>query len=104
MMALSRMNIKSAVNSVTTVVGGLLLFVIGISLVLGFYIGSSMQKPSTTVVVERPGMNNYRGWWGSYGAGLPGWGGPKYPPMPPPHPKPPKGSLQPPMPPANPPA
>lgn len=55
------------------------------------------QPKTTTVYVERPGWN-YRRWWGHYGAGLPGWGGPKYPPPPSPHPKPPKPS-QPPTPP-----
>lgn len=59
------------------------------------------QRP-TTVIVQRPWWQNYRSWWGYHGAGLPGWGGPKYPPMPPPHPKPPKPSPPPASPPANP--
>ena len=53
------------------------------------------QPKTTTVIVQRPGWNNYRGWWGHYGGGLPGWGGPKHRPSPSP-------PSQPPQPPANP--
>jgi hypothetical protein len=38
---------------------------------------------TTTVIVQRPGWTNFRGWWGQSGGGLPGWGGPKHRPSPP---------------------
>ena len=86
------MNIKSALGSIATFVVGVFLLSIFVSLFLGYFFGSTMRKPSTTIVVERP--DNYRGWWGHYGSGLPGWGGgPRFPgPMPPRDgPRPPRG-------------
>ena len=80
------MNIKSAVSSVGSLVLGVFALAIIVSLILGYSVGSSIRKPDTTIVVQRP--DSYRGWWGYYGAGLPGWGGPKFPPPPFPHPKP----------------
>lgn len=79
------MNIKAILSVIMLVVGVLILSGL-VSIILAIF-GPS-QKP-TTVIIERPAWNNYRGWWGYPGAGLPGWGGPKYPPMPAPHPKPP---------------
>lgn len=94
------MDTRTLSSGILLVVGVLVLSVIVSTLTVLFY-GPSTREP-TTVVVERPWYTNYRGWWGHYGGGLPGWGGPHYPPPPAPHPKPPKPS-PPPPPPANPP-
>lgn len=88
MMELSRMNVKSVASSLVTFVVGVILIAIIVSFLLGMMVSPRRNEPRT-IIVERP---NYRGWWGHYGAGLPGWGGhvgPRYPPPPPPHPKPP---------------
>ena len=100
MMAPSRM-----LNSKSSLVwlGGVFLLALLVSSLTVYFLGPMLQPQSTTVVVERPWWNNYRGWWGHYGAGLPGWGGPKVPPPPSPHPKPPKPSSPPPPPPSSPP-
>lgn len=83
------MDSKLLSSSVLLVVG---VFVLSITVSLLTTLFLTPKEKPTTVIVERPWWNNYRGWWGYYGAGLPGWGGPKYPPRPSPHPKPPKPS------------
>lgn len=72
------MNIQNIVTSVGTLVLGVFGLAIVVSLLLGYFFGSSMRKP-TTIVVESP--DSYKRWWGHYGAGLPGWGsvGPTHP-------------------------
>lgn len=85
MMVTSRMNIKSAATSLVTFVVGVILISILVSVLLVIFYGPSTREPRT-IIIERP--DYYRGWWGHYGAGLPGWGGPKHMPPPPPHPKP----------------
>jgi len=97
------MNIKSAIGPIVTLVGGILLLSIVVSALLVLFYGPR-EKEVATVYVERPRYRNYHGWWGYSGAGLPGWGGPKYPPPPPPHPKPPAPASAPAPPPVNPPA
>lgn len=66
------MNIKSAAQSIATFVIGVILLAILVSLFLGFFFGSAMRKPSTTIIVENP--DSYKRLWGHYGAGIPGWG------------------------------
>lgn len=78
--------------------GGVLFLSVLVSTLTVFLYGPKTREP-TTIVVERPSWRRYPGWWGHYGAGLPGWGGPKVPPPPSPHPKPPKPT----PPPASPP-
>jgi hypothetical protein len=93
------MNVGSSALPIVYLILGVILLSIIVSSLTVFLYG---PKPTErTVVIERP-WNNYKGWWGHYGAGLPGWGGPRYPPPPSPHPKPPIPS--PPAPPATPPA
>ncbi len=87
MMVSSRMNLQGLLPILYLVVGVVLLSVVVSTLTILLYGPKSTER---TIVVERPGWNSYRGWWGHYGAGLPGWGGPKIPPPPSPHPKPPK--------------
>lgn len=103
MMGTSRMLNTKSVTSIAGLFLGVIFLAILVSTLTVMLYGPSTKEP-TTVIVERPRWNNYRGWWGHYGAGLPGWGGPKYPPMPPPHPKPspPPGPSQPPPPPSPP--
>ena len=79
------------------IVGVILLAIVVSSLTVLLYGPQTTQR---TVIVESPRWNNYRGWWGHYGAGLPGWGGPKFPTPPAPHPKLPMPP--PPAPPQNP--
>ena len=86
MMVHSRMNSTKTVLPIVYLIIGVIVLAILVSSLTVFFYGPSTRE--TTVVVDRPWRNNYRGWWGYYGAGLPGWGGPKYPPMPSPHPKP----------------
>lgn len=71
------MNIKSIFSSIERIVLGIFFLIILIAVLIGYFIGSSMRKTSTTVFVENSG------------AGLPGWSGRKYLPPPPPHPRPP---------------
>ena len=101
MMATSRMfNTKTSLSVVGLLVGVVLLAILVSTLTVMLY---GPPRQPTTVIVERPWWHNYRGWWGYHGAGLPGWGGPKYPPRPHPHPKPPSSAPSPPpsQPPAN---
>lgn len=101
MMAHSRMNAPKSIGPVVTLLVGVVILAILVSSLTVFLYGPTTRE--TTVVVERPWWNNYRGWWGQYGAGLPGWGGRKYPPPPSPHPKPPMPGSPPPPPPSGPP-
>ena len=94
------MNVGKSGLSIAYLIGGVILLSIVVSSLVVFLYGP--QTTQRTVVVESPLWNNYRGWWGYYGAGLPGWGGPKYPSSPAPHPKPPKAAPPPPPPPQNP--
>ncbi len=95
------MNIQSAIGPIVTLLLGILILSIVVSALLILFYGPK-QKEVATVYVQRPWYHNYRHWWGPYGSGLPGWGGPKYPPPPPPHPKPPAPVQPPPAPPSNP--
>ncbi len=94
------MNIQSAIGPVVTLLLGMLILSIVVSALLVLIYGPK-EREVATVYVQRPWYHNYRNWWGPYGAGLPGWGGPKYPPPPAPHPKPP-APVPPPAPPPNP--
>jgi hypothetical protein len=85
------MNIQSTIGPIFTLLLGILIISIVVSALLVLIYGPK-QKEVATVYVEKPWYHNYRRWWGPYGGGLPGWGGPKYPPPPPPHPKPPMPS------------
>ena len=94
------MNVGKSVMPILYLVAGVVLLSVVVSTLLVLLYGP--QSTERTIVVERPWWNNYRGWWGHYGAGLPGWGGPKYPHPPAPHPKPPKPSPPPASPPSSP--
>jgi hypothetical protein len=73
-------------NTVVSI-GMLLVGVFILSLLVSYLM--PRQEKITTIYVEQPSWRNYHGWWGHYGAGLPGWGhGRSLPPPPPPHPKP----------------
>ncbi len=86
MMATSRMSIVSIVTSLATFVGGVILISILVSVLLVIFYGPATREPRT-IIIERP--DHYKGWWGHYGAGIPGWGGHSFPPRPAPHPRPP---------------
>jgi hypothetical protein len=82
------MNLPSIAKSLLTLLGGVFLLAMIVSFLLGFYLAPRTPEVST-IYVEQPRGMNYKGWWGHYGAGIPGWGGPHIPPPPSPHPKPP---------------
>ena len=83
---------SKTITSVSTLLIGVLILSLLVSILLALFRPS---RQPTTVIIERPASNNYRGWWGYHGAGLPGWGDRKLPPPPhpmqppPPHPMPP---------------
>jgi hypothetical protein len=70
------------ISSTIVLVLGVVVLAVTVSLLTNLLFG---QPKTTTVIVQRPQRDTYKGWWAHSGAGLPGWGGPK---MPPPHPPP----------------